>query len=110
MILRRRFWDGFADNCYQDWLYSEGEDTTKAVYVARMEELRSKIAPIAQRYFDKEEEKRQSYLASRNEGETMRKAQEELNKRQADSRKNGNNKKQEAEKPQQEMEIDMDMD
>lgn len=93
----------------QEWLYSEGEDTTKAVYIARMEELRSAVAPIAQRYFDKEEEKRQDYLASRNEGETMRRAQEELAKRQADDRKNGGKNKKEAEK-QPEIVMDMDMD
>ncbi|KAF8544832.1 heat shock protein 70 family, partial [Trichophaea hybrida] len=69
----------------EDWLYSDGEDTTKAVYIARMEELRAVIAPIAQRYFDKEEE-RQSYLASKNEDEVMRRAQENL-KKQADNQK-----------------------
>lgn len=68
-------------------MYSDGEDTTKAVYVARMEELRSVIAPIAQRYFDKEEEKRQNYLAQKNEGETMRRAQEELAKKQAEAKR-----------------------
>ncbi|KAF8249776.1 heat shock protein 70 [Wilcoxina mikolae CBS 423.85] len=68
----------------EDWLYSEGEDTTKAVYIARMEELRAVIAPIAQRYFDKEEEKRQSYLAAKNEDEVMRRAQENLRKQAGD--------------------------
>lgn len=64
----------------QNWLYEDGEDTTKAIYVAKYEELRSKIAPIAQRYFDKEEEKKEQYRAKQTENEAMRRAQENLNK------------------------------
>lgn len=89
----------------QDWLYNDGEDTTKAVYIARMEELRSAIAPIAQRYFDKEEEKRQSYQASKNEAETMRRAQADLQKKQA-----GQPNKNETEKKQQPPSVPQDMD
>lgn len=95
-----------ADMAPQDWLYNDGEDTTKAVYVARMEELRSVLAPIAQRYFDKEEEKRQSYLASKNEAETMRRAQADLQKKQS-----GQPNKNEAEQKQQpNVPQEMDMD
>ncbi|KAI5851008.1 heat shock protein 70 family [Tricharina praecox] len=89
----------------EDWLYNDGEDTTKAVYIARMEELRSAIAPIAQRYFDKEEEKRQSYQASKNEAETMRRAQADLQKKQA-----GQPNKNETEKKQQPPSVPQDMD
>lgn len=64
----------------ENWLYEDGEDATKAVYVAKYEELRSKIAPIAQRYFDKEEEKREMYRQKQNESEALRRAQENLNK------------------------------
>ncbi len=53
-----------------------------------MEELRSTVAPIAQRYFDKEEEKRQAEREKR-EAEAMRKAQEELAKKQAEAEKTG---------------------
>lgn len=42
----------------QDWLYDEGEDTTKAVYVAKIDEIRAVAGPIVQRYFDKVEEER----------------------------------------------------
>jgi heat shock protein 4 len=42
----------------QDWLYDEGEDATKAVYVAKMDEIRAVAGPIVQRYFDKVEEER----------------------------------------------------
>jgi heat shock protein 4 len=62
-------------------LYNEGEDATKSVYIAKIEELRSAVGPIAQRYFDKEEEKRSAERAKRDEAEAMRKAQEEMAKR-----------------------------
>ncbi|RKF55867.1 Heat shock protein hsp88 [Golovinomyces cichoracearum] len=42
----------------EDWLYDEGEDASKAVYIAKMDEIRALAGPIAQRYFDKIEEER----------------------------------------------------
>ncbi|RPA94102.1 heat shock protein 70 [Choiromyces venosus 120613-1] len=65
----------------ETWLYEEGEDTSKAVYTSRIEELRAHAGPIAQRYFDKEEEKRQAEMARQHEDYAMRKAQEDLAKR-----------------------------
>ncbi|KFX90689.1 hypothetical protein V490_06333 [Pseudogymnoascus sp. VKM F-3557] len=47
----------------EDWLYDEGEDTTKAVYIAKYDDIRSLAGPIAQRYFDKLEEERQAAQA-----------------------------------------------
>lgn len=47
----------------QDWLYDEGEDATKAVYVAKMDEIRAVAGPIVQRYFDKLEEERSAQRA-----------------------------------------------
>lgn len=47
----------------QDWLYDEGEDTTKAIYIAKQDELRAIAGPIVQRYFDKVEEERQAAQA-----------------------------------------------
>ncbi|TGZ78549.1 heat shock protein 70 [Ascodesmis nigricans] len=69
----------------EDWLYDEGEDTTKAIYIAKMEELRAIVGPIAQRYFDKEEEKRQAER-EKHEAEAMRKAQAEMAKKQAQAK------------------------
>ncbi|KAL1640468.1 adenyl-nucleotide exchange factor sse1 [Diplodia intermedia] len=37
----------------EDWLYEDGEDTTKAVYVAKIEEIRALAGPVIQRYNDK---------------------------------------------------------
>lgn len=42
----------------KDWLYDEGEDATKAVYIAKMDEIRAVAGPIVQRYFDKVEAER----------------------------------------------------
>lgn len=47
----------------EDWLYDEGEDTTKAVYIAKMEEIRAIAGPIVQRYNDKLEEERAAIRA-----------------------------------------------
>lgn len=42
----------------EEWLYDEGEDATKAVYIAKMDEIRAVAGPIVQRYFDKVEAER----------------------------------------------------
>ncbi|KAF6841935.1 heat shock protein hsp88 [Colletotrichum plurivorum] len=42
----------------EDWLYDEGDDTTKAVYVAKLDEIRAMAGPIVQRHFEKVEEER----------------------------------------------------
>lgn len=44
-------------------MYDEGDDATKAVYVAKMDEIRAVAGPIVQRYFDKVEEERQAAQA-----------------------------------------------
>jgi len=51
----------------EDWLYDEGEDSTKAVYTAKIEELRSVAGIIIQRYLDKLEEERQERLRKEEE-------------------------------------------
>ncbi|GAB7357714.1 hypothetical protein MBLNU459_g0377t2 [Dothideomycetes sp. NU459] len=69
----------------EDWLYDEGEDATKAVYVAKIDEIRAVAGPIIQRYNDDVEEKRQAVIKAdeeraakkQAEREAMRKAQEE---------------------------------
>ncbi|KAL1305415.1 hypothetical protein AAFC00_002302 [Neodothiora populina] len=59
----------------EDWLYDEGEDTTKAIYIAKIEEIRMAAGPIVQRYNDKQEEERQAVLA-KVEAEQARKREE----------------------------------
>ncbi|KAI0159139.1 heat shock protein 70 family [Pestalotiopsis sp. NC0098] len=75
----------------EDWLYEDGEDATKAVYVAKMDEIRAMAGPINQRYFDKVEQERaavQSKLdaesaAKRSEAEAKKTAEEEAKKTEA---------------------------
>ncbi|KAI1825899.1 heat shock protein Hsp88 [Xylaria intraflava] len=47
----------------EDWLYEDGEDSTKGVYVAKIDEIRALVGPINQRYFDKVEADRQAVQA-----------------------------------------------
>lgn len=63
----------------EEWLYGDGEDSTKAAYIQKYEELRSVSGIIAQRYFDHEEEKRQKNRANE---------EAEASKRAAEMRKN----------------------
>ncbi|EHK99791.1 Actin-like ATPase [Glarea lozoyensis ATCC 20868] len=56
----------------EDWLYDEGEDATKAVYVQKMDEIRAVAGPIAQRYFDKVEKEREAQRQA-DEAEAQRK-------------------------------------
>merc|ERR1712000_284789 len=43
----------------EDWLYDEGDDASKGVYIAKMDEIRAMAGPIVQRHFDKVEAERQ---------------------------------------------------
>ncbi|EEP78775.1 heat shock protein Hsp88 [Uncinocarpus reesii 1704] len=71
----------------EDWLYDEGEDTTKAVYIAKMDEIRFLAGPIIQRHLDKLEAERQAQeevlAKKRAEEEAKRKAEEEAKKKEA---------------------------
>ena len=45
----------------EDWLYDEGEDSTKGKYIAKYEELASIGNIIRGRYLAKEQEKKEQY-------------------------------------------------
>ncbi|KAK3318346.1 heat shock protein 70 family [Apodospora peruviana] len=47
----------------EDWLYDEGDDATKAVYIAKMDEIKAMAGPIVQRHFEKVEAERQAIQA-----------------------------------------------
>jgi heat shock protein 4 len=59
----------------QDWLYDEGDDTTKSVYIAKIEEIRALAGPVVQRHFEKVEAERRA-VQERLEAERARKAAE----------------------------------
>jgi len=71
----------------EDWLYDEGDDTTKAVYIAKMDEIRALAGPVVQRHFEKVEAERQA-LQARLEAERAKKAAEaEAARKAADAEK-----------------------
>ena len=71
----------------QDWLYEEGDDTTKAVYVAKIDEIRAMAGPIVQRHFEKVEADRQAIQAKVDAEKATKKAAEEEARKQAETEK-----------------------
>ncbi|OQN97863.1 Heat shock protein hsp88 [Cryoendolithus antarcticus] len=79
----------------EDWLYDDGEDATKAQYIAKQEELRASAGPIIQRFNDKRQEeadarreKEEAAAAKKREqDEANRKAAEEAKKAEAEAKK-----------------------
>ena len=65
----------------QDWLYDEGEDATRGVYVSKMDEIRFVAGPIVGRYLDKIEEERQAVLKIEEEKAAKKKAEIEAKKK-----------------------------
>jgi heat shock protein 4 len=45
-------------NTMEDWLYDEGEDATKSVYIAKLEELKKTGTPVAEKFRESEERPR----------------------------------------------------
>ncbi|KAI1339513.1 heat shock protein Hsp88 [Xylariaceae sp. FL0016] len=91
----------------EDWLYEDGEDATKAVYVAKMDEIRAMAGPITQRYFEKVEADRQAVQAKLDAEAAAKKAAEEEARKAAEAQKGEANKDEEmtdAEAPKPETE------
>ncbi|KAI1493502.1 heat shock protein Hsp88 [Biscogniauxia mediterranea] len=74
-------------NEMEDWLYEEGEDATKATYIAKMDEIRALAGPITQRYFDKIEAERQAAQAKLDAEKAAKKAAEEEARKAAEPEK-----------------------
>merc|ERR1711939_868645 len=71
----------------EDWLYEDGEDATKAVYIAKIEEVRSVAALVIQRYQDKLEEERQARIKKEEEEAAKRRAEEEARRKAEEEKK-----------------------
>ena len=71
----------------QDWLYEDGEDASKAQYIAKMDEIRFVAGPVIQRYNDKVEEERQERLRLEQEEAAKRRAQNEALKKETEAKK-----------------------
>ena len=71
----------------QDWLYEDGEDATKAAYIAKMDEIRFVAGPIIQRFNDKLEAERQAILKREEEAAAKKKAELDAKKAAEDAKK-----------------------
>jgi len=88
----------------QEWLYDEGDDATKAVYISKMDDIRFIAGPIVQRYMDKVEAERQAVQKAEDEKaakkkeelEAKRKAAEEAKKAAEEAKKAAEPKKEQA--------------
>ncbi|KAI9816323.1 MAG: adenyl-nucleotide exchange factor sse1 [Phylliscum demangeonii] len=61
----------------ENWLYDDGEDATKAVYTAKMDDIRFIAGPIVQRYQDQVEAERDAARKARDELEAEKKKQQQ---------------------------------
>lgn len=86
----------------QDWLYEDGDDTTKSVYVAKMDEIRFIAGPIIQRHKDKVEAEREAILKAQEEEAAKKRAEiEAQRKAEEDAKKT----EQEAQEPKNDAEM-----
>lgn len=76
-------------------MYEEGEDTTKAVYIAKIDEIRAMAGPISQRYFDKVETDRQALQAKLDAEAAAKKASSDEARKGAEPEKGDSNKDEE---------------
>ncbi|KAI2625202.1 heat shock protein Hsp88 [Xylaria nigripes] len=76
----------------EDWLYEEGEDSTKAIYISKIDEIRSLVGPISQRYFDKVEADRQVLQARLDAEAAAKKATDEEARKGTEGEKGEGNK------------------
>lgn len=71
----------------QDWLYEDGEDATKSVYVSRMDDIRFIAGPIIQRYKEKVEAERDAVRKADEEAAAKRRAEIEAKKAEENAKK-----------------------
>ncbi|KAJ4525261.1 adenyl-nucleotide exchange factor sse1 [Exophiala dermatitidis] len=65
----------------EDWLYEDGEDATKAQYIAKMDEIRFAAGPVIGRYQEKIEAERQAALKAQEEEAARKRAELEAKKK-----------------------------
>ncbi|KAK7423765.1 adenyl-nucleotide exchange factor sse1 [Neonectria magnoliae] len=73
----------------EDWLYDEGDDTTKGVYVAKIDEIRALAGPIVQRHFEKVDAERRAVQERAEAERAAKKAAEEEARKAAEGDKGG---------------------
>lgn len=65
----------------EDWLYDDGDDASKAQYIAKMDELRASAGPIVQRFNDRRMEEDEARRKVQEEAAAKRKAEDEARKK-----------------------------
>ncbi|KAH0496550.1 hypothetical protein TgHK011_003902 [Trichoderma gracile] len=71
----------------EDWLYDEGDDATKGVYIAKMDEIRALAGPVVQRYFEKVEAERRAVQERVEAEQAAKRAAEEEARKAAEAEK-----------------------
>ncbi|KAM5348480.1 hypothetical protein ACJ41O_008304 [Fusarium nematophilum] len=87
----------------EDWLYDEGDDTTKGVYIAKIDEIRAMAGPIVQRHFEQVEAERRAIQEKVDAERAAKKAEEDARKAEAE-KANVDQEMKDADAPQQEPE------
>jgi len=87
----------------EDWLYEDGEDATKAQYVAKFEELRASAGPVIQRFNDKRQEEEDERRKVIEEQAAKKRADEEAKKKAEEEKRKADEEAKKAEKPDEEM-------
>ncbi|CAI5757827.1 unnamed protein product [Candida verbasci] len=87
----------------EDWLYDEGEDSTKAKYIAKYEELASLGNLIKGRYLQKEQEKKEQYRQKQEQAQSKAMAEKMAAQREANK-----NKEQTKEQSKQDEDVEME--
>ncbi|KAL8911194.1 MAG: hypothetical protein Q9171_003600 [Xanthocarpia ochracea] len=77
----------------EEWLYEEGDDATRGVYVAKMDEIRFVAGPIVGRYQEKIEEERQAVQKAEEEKLAKKRAEQEAKKRAEEDAKKAKEEK-----------------
>ncbi|OAA44398.1 Heat shock protein Hsp88 [Metarhizium rileyi] len=93
----------------EEWLYDEGDDASKGVYIAKLDELRALAGPIVQRHFEKVEAERRAVQERIEAEQAAKRAAEEEARKASEAEKTaqqGSNDQEmkDAEAPQPEVE------
>ncbi|KAI7085331.1 Heat shock protein [Hortaea werneckii] len=77
------------DKCekLEDWIYDDGDDATKAQYIAKLEELRATAGPVVQRFNDKRMEEEETRRKAAEEAAAAKRAEEEAAKQAAEEQR-----------------------
>lgn len=84
-------------------MYEDGEDATKSVYVAKLDEIRFVAGPIIQRHREKLEAERQAVLKAQEEEAAKKRAEEEAKRKAEEEAKKAAEEAKKAENPDAEM-------